>query len=260
LEGAQGEAKTSAIRHLFGDELVGQGPKRLWDKDDLMKLRGVWCLEMEEMAHQSHSRIEEIKAFLTARDDRYRSPYGHSVQTFKRQCVFIGTTNDLQYLEDSQNRRYWPVTVQRKLTEALRKELESVRNEIWAEAVQAYRAGEAWWFTDGEDDLLRLTKDEQSARRIEDPWQEYVEAYLRGRMEASTQAILSEVLRIDANAQTSAHTRRLANCLKVAGWKRVQLRKKTGRVWLYVPKDQAIQVSFLDTTETGGDVLIRRPN
>jgi hypothetical protein len=64
--------------------------------------------------------------------------YGRNPTTFKRQQVFMGSTNRSEYLSDNTgNRRFWPVHCE--VTEidliGLRRNVE----QIWAEAVYMYR-------------------------------------------------------------------------------------------------------------------------
>lgn len=60
-----------------------------------------------------------------------------------RRTVFVGTTNEEAFLHDTTgNRRFWPVAIHRADDEWVR----SRRDQLLAEAVAAYKAGEAWHF------------------------------------------------------------------------------------------------------------------
>lgn len=146
LEGAQGAGKSSLLRALAPDPSVFQDtPLDLGSKDALQALRGLLICEMAELksVRGAHS-IEAVKAFLTSRTDRYRDSYGHTVTAWPRRCVFAGSVNPtagLGYLTDPTGaRRFWPVPVGRTDVAALERD----RDQLWAEAVAAYREGEPW--------------------------------------------------------------------------------------------------------------------
>lgn len=51
--------------------------------------------------------VESVKRFLTAAQDKYRVPYERRADIFLRQCVFAGTTNKSDFLQDETgNRRF----------------------------------------------------------------------------------------------------------------------------------------------------------
>jgi len=142
LEGSQGAGKSSVTRILFGpwtdDELGDIG-----SKDTAMRLRGIWCIELAELDALDRKESTSIKAFLTRRIDRYRPPYGKREIEVPRQCVFIGTTNREDYLSDSTgNRRFWTVKTFPVVNGRFDLSgLQNVREQLWAEAVQARRRG-----------------------------------------------------------------------------------------------------------------------
>src|SRR3954471_8943119 len=97
--------------------------------------------------------------------DHYRPSYGRLSQDFPRQCVFGGTTNaDVYLLDETGNRRFWPVKVGTIDLEALRRD----RGQLWAEAVVAYRNGERWWLS---AEAKALATEQQAERRIVNPWE-----------------------------------------------------------------------------------------
>lgn len=69
-------------------------------------------MEMAELAATRKAEVEAIKHFISKQVDRFRVAYGHYIEDFPRQCIFIGTTNKVDFLRDETGgRRFWPMTV-----------------------------------------------------------------------------------------------------------------------------------------------------
>jgi predicted P-loop ATPase len=162
LEGNQGIRKTSAFRAL-GGEWFCDTQLALGDKDSKMLTASNWIIELAELASFKRSEVEGQKAFLTTRTDKYRPPYARANVSCPRMCVFVGTVNPDEggYLTDrTGNRRYWPVWCNKINLEAL----EQDRDQLWAEAVHLYRAGERWWLDEDE----QVIADKQAEERVGD--------------------------------------------------------------------------------------------
>jgi predicted P-loop ATPase len=131
LEGAQGIGKSSAARILASPEWFADSLPDVKDKDARLNLLGTWIVEIGELAVLKRADSETYKGFFSAQADRVRAPYGKKVQEFKRQCIFIGTTNQDDYLRDKTgNRRFWPVEV----GQCDFKGLMDARDQLFAEA------------------------------------------------------------------------------------------------------------------------------
>ena len=180
LEGPQGEGKSRLLRILaldanwFSDSL----PHNLSSKDAKQHLLGKLIIEMSEIAQMDRSTNEALKSFLSAQDDKFRPPYGRHEVTWLRQCVFVGTTNDDQYLKDiTGNRRYWPITCQKIDLDYARRNIE----QAYAEAVAEFhlrRRRFRWWLENGENIHAEI---EQAKRLHADPWEEIARAKLAER-------------------------------------------------------------------------------
>lgn len=78
----------------------------------------------------------------------YKPPYDKYPRDYPRQCVFIGTTNNIQFLPNDAtgNRRFIPIPLNsRQAVAHPLKEEEETRTYIkqcWAEAMEIYRGGE----------------------------------------------------------------------------------------------------------------------
>lgn len=111
LVGPQGAHKSSILAKL-GQEWFSDSLRTFDNKEAGEHLQSGWIFEISELAAMKKSEIEEVKAFLSKTEDRYRMAYDRTVTDFPRKGVFIGTTNTRDFLRDATgNRRFWPVEV-----------------------------------------------------------------------------------------------------------------------------------------------------
>lgn len=175
LEGEQGVGKSSGLRALAGDEWFMDHMPDLGSKDAAMITGRYWMHELAELASLSRSDIERMKQFLTQQDDEYRPAYGRLPVRVPRRCVFVATTNEAKYLRDpTGSRRFWPVKVSTIDVPRIKAE----REQLLAEAVAAYRAGEPWHLS---KEMTSLALGEQEERTPEDPWETILERFVSGR-------------------------------------------------------------------------------
>ncbi|WAG63014.1 virulence-associated E family protein [Clostridium estertheticum] len=159
LSGPQGIGKSTLIKKL-GKEWYSDSLTTVQGKEAYEQLQGVWMIEMGEMMATKKADIEATKHFLSKTEDIYRVAYGRRTSRFPRQCVFIGTTNDNEFLRDKTgNRRFWPVDV--GVVPHTKNVWEDMTNyeidQIWAEAVELWKNKEP----------LHLTKEEEKEAAVQ---------------------------------------------------------------------------------------------
>lgn len=257
LEGEQGIQKSTALRTLYGQDWFSDTPIDLGSKDAYESIRGLWCVEMAELDSLNKADAQRAKAFFSSAVDRFRMPYGHRAQQFRRQCVVCGTTNQHQYLKDQTgNRRYWPVLC----TDIDIPCLEQMRDQLWAEADHRYRVGEPWW---PQQDDWALFASEQQNRTDGDVWESLIQAYLHGRIEmcppglraglfVTAADVMSEALKMDAGAMRRPEQTRVGIILQALGWRSHRPMTATGRARGYRPGLAAIE-AYQQTKETRHD-------
>ncbi|MGL5752402.1 MAG: VapE domain-containing protein, partial [Paraclostridium sp.] len=140
LVGPQGVGK-SHILSLIGKSWYSDSFNTVLGKEAYEQLQGCWIIEMAELSAIRKAEAEAVKHFISKREDVYRAAYGRRVTKHKRQCIFFGTTNDIEFLKDKTgNRRYWPIVVaKQKPTKNMFKQLNKEEiNQLWAEAKYLY--------------------------------------------------------------------------------------------------------------------------
>lgn len=203
---------------LAGAEFFTDVAINFENKDSLMFMRRAWIAEHAEMKALMAARSEEeIMAGITHSVDEFRPPFARATVRVPRHTVFAGTTNNTEFLRDpTGNRRYWPISL------ALRIDLDKVRDwrdQLWAEAVIAYRAGEKWWLDLSEDEALR---DYQENFTRVDCWEDAIAKYASVRaatgLPVTVSGVLSEALDISKAHQDPKAKARLKACLERLGW------------------------------------------
>jgi putative DNA primase/helicase len=117
IHGEQAAGKTSWVMNLlppayqtiwFKDAVVLDTN----NKDSLYKGLSTWVTELGELdATLKRSDLEALKGFVTEKVDYIRPPYERKSNKYQRRTVFLGTVNQLRFLSDDENRRFWTVSV-----------------------------------------------------------------------------------------------------------------------------------------------------
>lgn len=230
LEGSQDIGKSTIFREIFGDRWFTDHLPDLTSKDALLQLRGIWCVEIAELATLGRSDSARIKQFLTSRVDRYRDPYGRVVADYPRTCVFGGTVNPgaRGYLKDETGgTRFWPIAVTAVDIQAIR----SKRDQVWAEIVHRFRAGEQWHLG---DEHAAAARDVQDEKYEGDPWNEKISEFVSVRDTVAVGDIFRMCLNIPSEADwNQIDMNRISRCLSQLKWTRKQIRDGNKRRWVY---------------------------
>ena len=148
LVGGRGAGKSTLFRLLaIKDEWFSDDISRLGDENVYRRLQGHWLLEMPEMLGTVNAKtVEEIKAFLSRQKDNYKVPYERHPEDRPRQCVFVVTSNTLDFLplDRTGNRRFAPIMIHAEQVEkhilADEKESRDYIMQLWAEMMVLYRS------------------------------------------------------------------------------------------------------------------------
>jgi len=232
LEGGQGAGKSTALS-IIGGKWFMDTPFTLGDKDAFQAIRGKWIIELGELDSFNKADTTKAKQFFSASVDTYRESYGRRTCDVPRQCVFVGTTNQDEYLKDATgNRRYWPVACTSIDLDRLRE----IRDQLLAEAVFCFDAGDRWWVNRDEAPLFTAAQEE---RFVVDEWEGPILAWLEESQigETTTGAeVMKTALNLDFGHWGKPEQMRVGAIMHRFGWQRIRLPalKKSGkRPWAY---------------------------
>ena len=253
LEGEQGKGKSRACAALFGTKWFTDNLAHdLADKDAQQGMAGKWGIELAELNVLVRSTSQAAKAFFSRQVDYYRPSYGRSFVERPRQCIFIGTTNEFDYLADpTGNRRYWPVFCDKADVEWIADN----RDQLWAEAAYAESLGEALWLDD--EKLRRKATAKQDNRVAEDVWTPKIRDWIRRESKRNVRVpdALEMALNLPPVQQNRSAEMRVANILRRNKWMRHKYRDDTGTsiVAWFAPGEElpgkGTRVPTVDTSE-----------
>ena len=223
LIGKQGAFKSTFFRTLFG-KWFADSPIPIGSKDAFIQLGSCWGYEASELESLGRATAEAVKQFLSASSDTYRGVFERHARPRPRRAVMVGSTNREAFLTDETgSRRFWPITVPGQIDIA---QLQAWRDQLWAEAVARYRAGESWWLTPEEDGAR---EEHATAYADEDVWLGTIRAYLmRTPGDTTIAAVLSSALEMDAERMDYRAQRRVGAILTQLGYARVALPRVNG--------------------------------
>ena len=198
LIGKQGDGKSTFFKMLAcNDEWYDENFnfKDTNSKTTIENMAGKWILEMGEMDTMKKDIItaDALKAFVSTVADSYRTPFTVRPERRARQCVFCGTSNDINFLKDrTGNRRYWPIDCHATAATKCRIfDYDTARpyfRQVIAEAVHYYKQhqNEPLTLPQWLEDTARLI---QEGHMEEDVWvsiiQDYLDNELVGRVNAA---------------------------------------------------------------------------
>lgn len=260
FQGPQGLRKSTMLRILFaGEDREQRGffsdtapDFKRNPKDGWLSCHATWCMELGEIENFLALGDSTTKPIISAVKDDFREPYAPRVEFHPRRFFFAGTTNKENFLGDATgNRRFWVIRLSSRIDFDL---LVAWRSQLWAEAVEAWRAGETWWL-DAEEEVARV--DDNTQHEQQDPWETPISLWLRSkergefmsetnRIHVVTSDVLEHALKLAARERNTGTEMRAGNILRKLGYERTRYRLKdteakaypearSGRIYAYCP-------------------------
>lgn len=174
--GLENQGKSTAVA-LLGGEWATTLKVSLENKEAHMAIHGYWIAELEELDTLYKTSEARLKAFLTNTSDHYVPKYANHSVDYPRRTVFIGTTNDADYLRGlTGNTRFLPINTGEFNLEGIK----TTREQLFAEAKEWLldNPGEAWW--QEPEGLHEVIKEQRDSRRVLNVYEEDLKAFLDG--------------------------------------------------------------------------------
>ena len=221
LKGVQGCRKSTTCA-VLGGAWFSDSEIDLASKDKYTQLEGVWVYELSEMDAMRRADARALKAFVSSQHDKYRPAYGRNTQEVARSTVFVGTTNDDEFLVDpTGSRRYWVVEVGQCAPEAL----EADRDQLWAEAAHYAKAGERWHLPVNLD-LERAESAEKYAPV--DSWESAIAEWVVGEDGFTLDEVWRKALGNDRSSASRLDDMRMATIVRRLGFDKRRGRTRHG--------------------------------
>jgi predicted P-loop ATPase len=235
----QGIGKSQGIRALVGPKFYSDESLFRYDRgrDRMEQMEGFIVIEFADLASYTRRDTDDLKSFLTRMVDHGRMVYDKNRSDRSRQCIFIGTTNESNFLKDwTGNRRFNPIQCEAGSIDIFKIELD--RTQLWAEAVAAYDAGEDIMLP---PDLIAHAMLVQKAAMEHDLYIDLLDGFEdriytdkgapipivdrhlhspgKTELRVSTRDIVTHVLEIPSGSVPPGLSRRIKVCMHELGWK-----------------------------------------
>lgn len=181
LAGKQGIGKSTILRKMGRYKWFTDSIRTFEGKEVCELIQGMWIIEISELEALNKVDSNRVKQIMAQEIDRFRAAYGRHVQDCPRRCIFFGTTNNSEFLRDfTGNRRFWPIdTGEHEPTKSVFNDLDNEVDQLWAEAVYRYRAGETLILPKELDEFAQTVQEEH---RIVSAYEGIVRDYLERKV------------------------------------------------------------------------------
>jgi putative DNA primase/helicase len=238
LLGPQGEGKTRFIRAL---PLLPSDHGELnfhAQEDNRTRLsRGKHIMECAEMNGFSAREVEELKAYVSRREDELVKKYQEEATKYPRQFIVIGTTNERHILPEARNRRFPVLEVGAFAQDAFLRD----KADIWASAKDFYEQEKNKPWSERSERLVEeLFKEREEEYRMGDPWKDVIQAWAANNSNDAwtflpIEYIAKKALDIEVKQLDNRAQKRIVRALAELGAEKKKVRwpKASGREGTY---------------------------
>ena len=224
--GPQGLGKSTFLKMMsLNDSWFNDSLDSLDSDKAAQSLMGSWIVELAELKSLARTAggVESVKRFLTAVQDKYRVPYERRADIFLRQCVFAGTTNKSDFLQDETgNRRF--LIIQTGVTKPTKslfvpEAIEDMK-AAWAQAVHIWK--------EEKPELLLPDSCLDEARRLQDESMAddgkvgIITQFLEDKQRTCVLEIWKEALEENGRPQKWQSSEIMDIVLSIPGWEKMK--------------------------------------
>ena len=235
----QGEGKTTLVRWLALEDEFFREVTDMSGREGIESLSGAWICEVGELLAMTRVKESEaVKSYITRQEDTYRAPYDRHPQTKPRRCIFIGTTNNAQFLSDKTgNRRFYPVRCHCTGYDLFnnKAEIKEYIRQCWAEALALYKEDKLPPYANR--DLLMEIREEQE-KAMEDDWRiGMIQSYMERKNPGETVSVIELwYLALNQDAKSKPARKDSIEIMQIAsrmpGWERAEKPARTAEYGL----------------------------
>lgn len=232
--GRQGLGKSTFLRRLaLRDEWFNDSLDSLDSDKAAQSVMGSWIIELAELKSLARTAggVDSVKRFLTATQDKLRLPYERRTDVFLRQCVFAGTTNKSDFLQDETgNRRF--LIIQTGVNEPPKslfapEAMEDIR-ATWVQAVHIWKTEKPQLVLP--DSCREEAQQLQDDRMADDGKAGMIEEYLEDRQRTCAIEVCQKALGEPGRPKKWQASEIINIILSLPGWERM---KSPGRFGEY---------------------------
>lgn len=232
--GAQGVGKSSAVSAMVpGPEFFTTVAFTERDDDLARKMRGKLIAEFGELRGLHTRELEAIKDFVTRTHEQWVPKFKEFATSYPRRLLFMGTTNQEQFLaDDTGNRRWLPFHTSIVDVAAIRRDC----LQLWAESAMLHRTWGVMW-----QEAEQLARAEHAKHEMGDPWEARIAQWLNepefgdgpkpvALPYLTTSHVLVGAMNFDLKQVGRREEMRVASILRKFGFERVRMQQNGQRM------------------------------